>query len=514
MKNLICVSFLLTGFLCSAVSVLSPQASDTRGKEIRNVLFIMGDDHSAEVLGCYGNKIIRTPNLDQLALQGTRFDRAFVNAPLCTPSRQSLITGKLPHAAGVTLLQTPLSSEQVTIADHLTKLGFATGAIGKMHFNSQLNHGFGYRIDTPDYQKHLDQYPPKILPEGTRIKPVWKPFQDPARIWLNADGLPVGYMDADSEGPYFSARTVDFLRKNKTNRFCLWLSYHQPHSPFDFPVEYAGKYDPGKMPLPQPGPEDLRWIPAIFRDLTEADKRGIVASYYESVEYHDKNIGLVLDELKRLGLEQSTLVIYVGDNGYLLGHHGRFEKHTMWEQAVRVPLIIRRGSGQGQVRTSNALVEFIDLVPTILEVLKVPAMKDLQGKSLVPLIDGKTKVHRDSIFSEYLEDNLVMLRTEEWKYVFTSGKADLAIGYATGYPPPGITHWLYNLKQDPGETHNLAGNPQYQAKLVELQNALLSRFQETHPYAKDFPPAGASINEALTWFCDPPESTMPATSKK
>lgn len=504
MKSKLCLSLFLVLALLLGSSQLLPQESSPKREQIRNVLFIMGDDHSAEVLGCYGNRIIRTPNLDRLASHGTRFDRAYVNCPMCTPSRQSLITGKLPHAVGVTLLQTPLAEDQLTIAEHLKQQGFATGAIGKMHFNSDLKHGFDYRLDRPDHQQHLAQHPPAKLPEGTRVKPVWRPFKDPARIWLNAEGLPVGLKDADSEGTYFSERAIEFLHRNKSNRFCLWLSYNQPHSPFDFPVEYAGKYDPAKMPLPETGPEDVRWIPAIFKDLTEADKRGIVASYYSSVEYLDKNIGLVLDELKRLGLEESTLVVYVGDHGYLLGHHGRFEKHSMWEPAVRAPLIVRRGAGRGQVKAAAALVEFIDLAPTILEVLKVPPMAGLQGRSVVPVINGQAGKHRDSVFSEYLVDNLAMLRTEDWKYVFTTGKADLGLGYATGNPPPGITHALYDLKRDPGETKNLANDPRHRAKLRELQQALVRRFRDTHPRAKELP-AKVSLEEALVWFCEPPD---------
>src|SRR5262245_35803637 len=117
---------LVLGTLVTSFQFL-PQNSNAQWRGIRNVLFIMGDDHSAEVLGCYGNRILRTPHLDRLAAQGTRFDRAYVNCPMCTPSRQSLITGKLPHAVGVTLLETPLPKEQVTIAEHLKSLGFATG---------------------------------------------------------------------------------------------------------------------------------------------------------------------------------------------------------------------------------------------------------------------------------------------------------------------------------------------------------------------------------------------------
>jgi choline-sulfatase len=497
----------LSFWVLSLGSKVHSQNPTPKAETIRNVLFIMGDDHSADVLGCYGNKIVRTPNLDRLASQGTRFDRAYVNCPMCTPSPQSLITGKLPHAVGVTLLQTPLAEQQVTIADHLKTQGFATGAVGKMHFNSDLKHGFDYRFDKPDHQKYLEEHLPQPLPAGTKVKPVWQPFKDPARIWLNADGLPVGLRDADSEGTYFSTKAIEFLRSTQNNRFCLWVSYNQPHSPFDFPVEYAGKYDPAKMPLPQTSAEDVPWIPTIFRDLTDADKRGIVAAYYSAVEYHDKNVGLVLDELKRLGLEESTLVVYVGDHGYLLGHHGRFEKHSMWDSAVRAPLIVRRGMGDGQVKSNEALVEFVDLVPTILEELKVNGMTGLQGRSFVPVINGKTRTHRDSVFSEYLVDNRVMLRTADWKYVFTTGRADLALGYATGNPPPGITHALYDLKRDPGETRNLAKDPKHKAKLQELQQALLKRFKETHPLAKQLP-SGASVEEALVWFCEPPDAKV------
>ena len=507
MKRRICLLSALFFCFVSVGSKVHSQGRATQDQPIRNVLFIMGDDHSADVLGCYGNKIVRTPNLDRLASHGTRFDRAYINCPMCTPSRQSLITGKLPHAVGVTLLQTPLAEQQVTIAEHLKGQGFATGAVGKMHFNSDLKHGFDYRFDRPDHQKYLKEHPAKPLPAGTKVKPVWRPFKDPARVWLNADGLPVGIMDADSEGTYFSNKAIEFLRNNKDKRFCLWVSYNQPHSPFDFPVEYAGKYDPAKMPLPQTSPEDAPWIPAIFRDLTDADKRGIVASYYSAVEYHDKNVGMVLDELKRLGLEESTLVVYVGDHGYLLGHHGRFEKHSMWESAVRAPLIVRRGAGKGQVASNEALVEFVDLVPTILEELKVSGMTGLQGMSFTPVINGKSHKHRESVFSEYLVDNRVMLRSAEWKYVFTTGKTDLGLGYATGNPPPGITHSLYDLKNDPGETRNLAKEPKHRAKLQELQQALLRRFKETHPLAKELP-VGASVEEALVWFSDPPDTKV------
>jgi choline-sulfatase len=163
--------------------------------------------------------------------------------------------------------------------------------------------------------------------------------------------------------------------------------------------------------------------------------------------------------------------------------------------------------GKGQTKATEALVEFIDLVPTILEELKVPMMAGLQGKSVVPVIDGKATKHRESVFSEYLVDNRVMLRTAEWKYVFTTGKADLGLGYATGNAPPGITHALYDLNRDPGETRNLADNPAHKARLQELQEALVQRFKETHPRAQKLS-AGSSLEQALVWFCEPQDAKV------
>jgi choline-sulfatase len=503
--GLLIVSIVTAGWL--SIDVASkPRAVMEESGKIRNVLFIMGDDHAAYALGAYGNSIVRTPNLDRLASRGVRFDRAYVNSPVCTPSRQSIITGRLPHAAGVTLLRTPLSEQQVTVAEHLRQSGFSTGAVGKMHFiNEELRHGFDYRLDISDYRKHLSEYPPRKLPDGVKVKPPWRPFRDPARIWLNADGLPLGTYDEESDGTYLARRAMEFLRSNRDRRFCLWLSFYQPHSPFDFPIEYTGKYDPRQMPIPNVRPEDERWIPEIFTGLSDNDKRGITAAYYTATEYLDKNIGLVLAELNRLKLDSTTLVIYVGDNGYLLGHHGRFEKHTMWEQAVRVPLLISHPTRFGRVRSVGAMVELIDLVPTILEALEVSPMKTVQGRSLIPLLEGKTRRHRDFVFSEYLEDNVAMVRTEQWKYIFGSGKHDLALGYATGRGAPGRYELLFNQAEDPDEAHNLADDPKHAKLMYGLRRKMLDVFMTTDPRAPRLPER-LSVEEKLEWFLEPPEN--------
>jgi arylsulfatase A-like enzyme len=227
-----------------------------------------------------------------------------------------------------------------------------------------------------------------------------------------------------------------------------------------------------------------------------------VASYYTSVEFMDKNVGLLLSALHELGLDDSTLVIYMGDNGYLLGHHGRIEKHMMWEEAIRVPLIIRAPSLAEGGRRVDAMVEGIDLVPTILEAVGAATMGTLHGESLVSLITGRTSRGKEFVFSEYLDDNKAMIRTDQWKYIFTSGKSDLGLGYETGAGPPGRDERLYNLKEDPQEFHDLADNPKHADVLADLRSKMLEVFISTHPKASHLP-EGLSIQAQLEWFCEP-----------
>ncbi len=455
-------------------------------------------------MGCYGNEIIRTPNLDALAGSGMRFDRAYANAPMCSASRQSLITGKYPHASGVTLLRTSFPEEQVTLAEHLKQYNFRTALIGKSHFNNNLPHGFDLLVSRADHNAYVAELPASEIPQDVDVRPPWRPFQDHARTWLNADMLPGPNFDRHSMGTYFVDRAISFLEEEQADPFFLVLSFHEPHSPFNFPVEYAGKYNPADMPLPAGGPEDDRWIPAVFKDLTEEERRGIIASYYTSVEYMDKNIGLMIDHLERAGLMDETMIVYLGDHGYLLNDHKRFEKHMMWEPAVRAPLLVKAGDAFTAGASTDAMTEFVDIVPTVLDVLGLPAMEENQGRSFKPILAGESDVHKDYVFAEFLADNKAMVRTRDWKYVFTSGKRDLGQGYATGNPPPGVVHRLYYLPEDPDEQQNVAGLRSFADKLAELQQLMLDHFKRTHPKSNELP-AGLSMDEALSWFCEPPD---------
>lgn len=489
----------------TAFSILNSGCGSPSDK-LENVIVIIGDDHTPGVVGCYGNKVINTPNIDRMAKKGVRFKHAYAQAPVCSASRQSLLTGKYPHATGVTLLRTSFPDEgNVTIPEHLREYGFKTAMVGKTHFNNDGKHGFDIMIGKQDYKAYQKKNPPKKVPEDIKVRPVWKPFRDPARIWLNAEMRPTNKYDADTETTFRTNEAVRFIEENKDDRFCMFVGYFEPHSPFKFPVEWAGKYDPQDVPLPEGSPEDDRWVPEIFRDLTEEDRRGIVAAYYTSVDYLDSKVGQILDAVRDNDLEDNTLIIYIGDQGYLLNDHKRFEKHTMWEESVGAPVVMQAGGRWGKDREISALTEFTDLAPTICESLGVPPMKDVQGYSLMPLLKEEKEEIRHSVFSEFLCDNKAMIRTKKWKYIFTTGKRDLGQGYSTGEGPSGILHKLYDMENDVKETTNLAAKPGSARILSEMQQRMLKVFRKTDARASEIPTT-LSMEEQLIAFCEPPDA--------
>ncbi|MBI3694540.1 MAG: sulfatase-like hydrolase/transferase [Acidobacteria bacterium] len=484
-----------------AVAPFVQTAKRTRGP---NLLFLIADDHAGYVFGADGNRLARTPHLDRLATQGIRFARNYCNSPVCTPSRQSILTGQMPHAAGVTRLPTPLSPDKPTIAKQLKRAGYTTAVLGKMHWNRPAEpglHGFHEAFaDQAGYKLHQEQVQPRPVPDDIKTKPPWRPFKDPARIWLNADRLPYPRYHADMRGAFVARWGLDYLKQHRNHPFALWLSFNEPHSPFDFPVEDRERFDPAGFSAPRVGPEDPPQIPLIFRDLTEDEKRGIAAAYYTSVGFLDRNVGSVLEGLKQLGLEENTLVVYMADHGYNLGHHGRFEKHCCYDPAMRVPLLMRYPAGFRGGRTVEAFTESVDVPSTILGILGAPPLPVNHGRSLVPLLRGEARVHRDLIFTEYLENEEAAVRTAEWKFIFCSGRRERVDGYKTDHPTPGRYRRLYNLRSDPGEFTDLAGKKEYAAVVERLERALLQRFLDTHPEA---PPAGLDVSQQLEWFLRP-----------
>lgn len=483
-----------------------------RGQSERppNIVVVVGDDHASTVYGAYGNDRVRTPHLDSLAAAGVRFTRAHAQSPLCSASRQSILTGKYPHATGVNLLFTPFNdATNLTLAEVLSSAGYATALVGKQHFNSWIwsglfvdgppTYGFDTLIDNREYRTWLSNSEQRAAPRG-EVYADSIPNVPREVASLNPEVLPQAYDSAHAKASFLTGAALGFADRQGERPFLLWVAYNEPHAPFAFPTEYAGRHRASDMRLPEGSPEDDRWVPDRYRDLSDEQRRGAIASYYTSVEWLDANVGRLLRGLRSRGQLDNTLVVYLGDQGYLLYDHKRFEKHSMWREAVQAPLVFAGGGVlAGAVR--DDVVELVDVLPTVCEAVGIAVPGEVQGRSLWPsIIDDDSTAQARAAFAEFLEDNSAMLCTGSWKYVFTTGKRDLGQGYATGLGAAGITHRLYDLEADPRESTNVAGdNPEV---LARLQSQLLERFRKTHPDAADVPEGMTTVGQ-LVWFCEP-----------
>jgi arylsulfatase A-like enzyme len=442
------------------------------------VLWICADDHAAFMLGAYGNRQIHTPNLDRLASSGMRFDRAYCNSPVCTPSRLSFMTGRYPRTIGVTQLETPLPLRERTLADLLRDAGYTTAAIGKMPFGSG-RHGFDERIDRSTAEDTTSKPSARPLPANLHVLPSWRPFQDAAAVWLNSSYLPYGAFDAKMDGTCFANEAARFLGRDRDRPFFLFVGFYEPHAPFLFPIEDLNRHDPHSFIVPEAGPKDANQIPKIFRDLTKTDKQGILASYATSVEFLDRNVGRVLKALEESGKSKNTLVIYTSDQGYLLGQHGRFEKHCNYEEAVRVPLLLRLPAQVRAGSSTSALVEMIDLVPTVLHFCHVAVPPNVQGRSFLKILTGEKTRHRARVFVEYAPNDEAMVRDEHWKLIYERGKQRRRDGYDTGEPLTENAIRLFDLDRDPGELDNVADRPENAGRVAELLRILARHLKAT-----------------------------------
>ncbi|MGC9199290.1 MAG: sulfatase family protein [Acidobacteriaceae bacterium] len=471
-----------------------------------NLLYILADDHAGYVLGADGNQRAHTPNIDRFASQGTRFAKNYCNAPVCTPSRQSFFTSQLPHSAGVTVLSTPLAQDKPTLAMQLAASGYDPAVYGKMHFNVPGRpglHGFNIActedVVRKDWTQQVGPWP--VYPNIPTKPKQWRPFRDPARIWLDADKLPFDRDYENMEGTWIPRQGVKYIQEHKDDPFALWVSFRSPHSPFDFPIEDRATYDPSSFPVPEVGPEDFHQIPLIFRDLTPQQKQGIIASYYTAVSFLDRNVGEVLQALKDANLDNDTLVIYMADHGYSLGQHGRFEKHVCYEPALRVPLIFR---WPGHITSGSVIHQFtesIDVPPTIVEMLGIEPFAVNHGRSMRSYLQtGKDAQPRQSIFSEYLENEEACVKTDRWKLIHCSGRRLRRDGYLTDNPLPGRYIELYDQHLDPGEFTNVAAaHPEV---VQQLSAQMLQIFRTTHPDAPN-EPSGLSSDDLLDWYLRP-----------
>lgn len=470
---------------------LEPLLSRRIGRSSKppNVLWICVDDYNPSVSGAYGSPMARTPNLDRLAAQGLRFDRAYCTCPLSTPSRMSFLTGRYPRTVGVTLSPTPLPEGETTIGRLFRDAGYETLALGKTHYYRPLLREFGRCIDLLEHEAILATRPSRRVPPDIKVLGPWRPFEDPASVWLNGDSLPYAF-DHEMPDTFFSELARRFLAQEHSKPFFLWVGFYVTHSPFRFPIEFRGSFDPDAFPLPEVGREDRDSVPAVFHYLTDRHKRGIIAAYHTSVAYMDRNLGWILHALEQGGHGEDTLVVFNSDHGYLLGEHGRFEKHCCYEEAVRSALVMRFPDLIAPRRATSALVELIDVVPTVLELCGMQVPSHVQGRSLTPLLGGVTQVHREHVISEYADNAEAMVRTGRWKLVHCAGNRRRRDGYAIDLLPPGERTRLYDLVEDPSEMTDVSGLAENRARVEHLLDVLASHMKRTARDPSQVPATG------------------------
>lgn len=435
----------------AGLSGLMTACTSARPKSSRpNFIFLLTDDQRHDAMSCAGNPHVRTPSLDSLAARGVRFENACVTLSICSPSRAACLTGRYGSANGVTNFgnYAKMHDTERTFAHILKDAGYQTAMVGKWHIkNSPQSCGFD---DVTYFMSNGPQWDREVNEHGVTKTAV-------------------GFIE-----DYNAARAIEFIEKasRKDAPFVLFLCNQLVHMDHNFdwkpkPETYA-RYDPAKMPVPDTFDDDLAGRPPYLktgRSRKQALRYGYdkkeniqthLAKYYAAMEDTDTAIGTVLDTISKKGLDDNTYYIMMGDNGWFMGEHGFTSKVLAYEESMRVPMILAGPRIKNAV--DDHLVLNIDLMPTILDLAGLPVPKNVHGKSLIPLVQGRAKNWRTSILYECPESSLGVkpnfaVRTDRYKYIRTYEDVKL---------DKIIFEELYDLKTDPTEVKNLAQHKDHQ----------------------------------------------------
>jgi iduronate 2-sulfatase len=457
----------LSSFLPTLALAAVAWTSDAVQASRLNVLFLMADDLNND-LGTYGAPV-RTPNIDKLAARGTRFDRAYTQYPLCSPSRSSLLTGRRPNATGVLTNpgKNPMSPhfrerlpDAVTLPQLFRTNGWFAARVAKLY-----HYGVPNQIGTGGLDDHLS-WDLAINPRGRdreahdRIFSL-RPGQFGATLSWLADAGP----EAEHTDGIAAAEAVKLLERFKRNNesFFLAVGFYRPHTPYVAPKPYFDMYPRDRIELPKLSDADRSRMPeAAYRSaLTEQDamtddqRREAIQAYWASITFMDVQVGHVLDAVDRLGLSDSTIVVFTSDHGYHLGDHGLWQKMSAFERSARVPLIIAAPGARARGVAARGLAELVDLYPTLADLAGLkPTTVD--GVSLAPMLHDPAATVKDAAFTQVR--NGYSVRTDRWRYVeWEEGKQGAQ---------------LYDIVNDPGETTNLANDARHAATVDNLRARL------------------------------------------
>jgi iduronate 2-sulfatase len=445
-----------------------------------NVLFIAADD-LGNVLGRTRPTGLATPNLDRLAARGVFFERAYCQIPLCNPSRASLLTGLRPDTTGVFDLERNFRANRpdaVTLPQLFRLAGADSVRIGKI-FHYDVPNGIGTDgLDDPRaWNRTINPKGRDVADERLIINPTPQRPVSAALSWLAAEGA-----DAEQTDGLIATEAVRVLEAVRGKPFFLGVGFFRPHTPFVAPRKYFATHPLEQVTLPVVPANDRGDIPpaAIPHNiplphygLPETTLREALRAYYASVAFMDAQLGRVLDALDRLQLWDSTMVVFWSDHGYHLGEHGLWQKRTLFDESARAPLILAAPGVKGSGQTSRAVVEFVDIYPTVAELAGLKTPRGLAGRSLKPLLDRPDRKWDHVAFTQILrpgKEQPVMGRaitTDRWRYIeWDEGRAGRE---------------LYDHANDPRELTNIAEDPRHARLLRELRRELDRAVQGTAP---------------------------------
>ena len=455
---------LLVGCVAALLSLLaSPASAQPSEQKQYNVLFIISDDLTATALSSYGNDISRTPNIDRLAEQGTRFTRAYCQGTYCGPSRNSFMSGYYPPAIGASGYGPvrDLIGDDVTWPQLFKNNGYYTARVSKIYHMGVpggIVEGGNGSDDPRSWTERFNSQGPEWKAEGDGElldgnPDGKKPVQGGGTrfVVVEANGGDMVHSDGKT-----AAKAVELIEKHKDERFWLGVGFVRPHVPFVAPRKYFTPFKPyDKLALPEKVAGDQQDIPkaGINYKTTQnmqmdirRQKKGLMG-YYASVSYMDAQVGKVLDAVERAGIADETIIIFTSDHGYHLGEHDFWQKVSLHEESARVPLIISVPGKKPAVCSS--LVELLDLYPTVAKLCGLKAPDHVQGKDISPMLDDPSHEVRDYAFSYSGSRDGYLLRGDRYAYIQYGEDASKGIE-------------LYDMARDPKQYTNLADSPEYQ----------------------------------------------------
>jgi arylsulfatase A-like enzyme len=451
------------------ISMLAGWSAPVRAADKTNVLFLLSDDQQYDALHALGNVTIQTPNLDRLVHRGFTFNQTYCNGSMggavCQPSRSMIMTGR-------SLFRSPIEipASLPTMPETLDRAGYVTFATGKWH-NSE-----------PVFARLFRQGGANLFFGGmTDQSKVPLHDFDPTGKYATRDE----HIGSGFSSTLFADAACKFLKGHKSDKpFFLYVAFTAPHDPRTPPPEFAKMYDPTQMPLPK---SFMPQHPFNNGDLIGRDEllapwprtpeivKQHIADYYGMITHMDAQIGHILKTLEETGHDKDTVIVFTSDHGLALGRHGLFGKQNLYEHSMRPPLVIA-GPGVPENKRSDALVYLFDLFPTICDLTGTPIPDSVEGKSLVPIMQGKKDKVRDVIFLAY-KDIQRAVRTDRWKLIrYTQINKSQ----------------LFDLANDPEELKNLADDPKVADKVKEMLTLLAEqqkKFGDKLPLTTDKPQA-------------------------